>query len=79
MLERSEMVFVAFMQMHTDTQCAAYMTLGPCPVGLAAHHQEVREGSFVNFLGLVKTTRMIEGKMHSQSQFLNANGHSATQ
>ena len=24
------------------------------PVGLAVHHQAVREGSFVNFLGLVK-------------------------
>ena len=28
-LEMSEMVFTAFTQMHTDTQCTAYMPLAP--------------------------------------------------
>ena len=27
--ERSKMVFAAFMQMHTDTQCTVYMPLAP--------------------------------------------------
>ena len=62
--EMSEMVFVAFTQMHTDTQCTAYMPpplqegglllRSPHPVGLAVRHHAVRGGSFVNFLGLVK-------------------------
>ena len=66
MSETSEMVFAAFMQMYTDTQCIAYIPLAPPrgrapfkkppprPVGLAVHHHAVRGGSFVNFLGLVK-------------------------
>ena len=48
MLDTSEMVFAAFTQMYTDTQCTAYMPLAPprgrapCkkaphPVGSVAH------------------------------------------
>ena len=87
--KRSKMVFVAFTQMHTDIECTVYMPLAPprgkapCfqraprPVGLAVHHQAVQ--SFVNVLGLVKTTRVIAGKTHSQFPILKCyDGCSAT-
>ena len=64
MSEMSEMVFAAFTQMYTDTQCTAYMPLtplggrvllrGPRSVGLAVHNHAVQGGSFVTFFGLVK-------------------------
>ena len=42
-----------------------------CPVGLAVHHHAVREGSFVfKCSGTCQTTRVIAGKMHSQSPIL---------
>ena len=41
---------------------------------LVVHHQSVQGGSFVNFFGLVKTTRVIAGKMHSQSPILKVRG-----
>ena len=41
------------------------------PVGLAVHHQAVRGGSFVlKCSGTCQTTRVIAGKMHSQSPIL---------
>ena len=43
-----------------------------------AVHQSVWGGSFVTFLDL-STTRVIAGKMHSQSPILKLRGHSATQ
>ena len=50
------------------------------PVGLAVHHHEVRGGSFVfKCSGTCQTTRLIAGKMHSQSPILKCyGGHSAT-
>ena len=42
-----------------------------CPVGLAVHHHAVRGGSFVlKHSGTCQTTRVIAGKMHSQSPIL---------
>ena len=51
------------------------------PVGLAVHHHAVRGGSFVfKCSGTCQTTRVIAGKMHSQSPILKCyGGHSATQ
>ena len=51
------------------------------PVGLAVHHHAVRGGSFVfKCSGTCQTTRVIAGKMHSQSPILKwYGGHSATQ
>ena len=46
--------------------------------GLAVHHWSVQGGSFLSFLD-VSTTRVIAGKMHSQSPILKTKGHSATQ
>ena len=43
-------------------------------LGGLAVHQSVWGGSFVNFLGLVKSTRVIAGKMHSQSPILKVRG-----
>ena len=43
------------------------------PVGLAVH-QSVRGGSLVKFLGLVKNTTVITGKMHSQFPILRTKG-----
>ena len=41
------------------------------PVGLAVHHHAVRGGSFVfKCSGTCQTTRVIAGKMHSQSPIL---------
>ena len=48
-------------------------------VGLAVHHHAVRGGSFVlKHSGTCQTTRVIAGKMHSQSPILKCYGHSAT-
>ena len=51
------------------------------PVGLALHHHAVQGGSFVfKCSGTCQTTRVIAGKMHSQSPILKCyGGHSATQ
>ena len=75
MSETSEKVFAAFMQMYTDTQCSAYMPLTPprgrAPVGSVVHHHAVQGGSFVlKCSGTCQTTRVIVGKMHSQSPIL---------
>ena len=49
------------------------------PVGLVVHHHAVRGGSFVlKCSGTCQTTRVIVGKMHSQSPILKCYGHSAT-
>ena len=41
------------------------------PVGLAVHHHAIRGGSFVfKCSGTCETTRVIAGKMHSQSPIL---------
>ena len=46
-----------------------------CPVGLAVHHHAVRGGSFVlKNSGTCQTTRVIAGKMHSQSPILKCYG-----
>ena len=82
MSETSEMVFVAFTQMYTDTQCTAYMPLTP-PRGRAPfkNHHAVQGGRFVlKCSGTCQATRVIAGNTHSNPQFLNAmEGHSATQ
>ena len=45
------------------------------PVGLAVHHHAVRGGSFVfKCSGTCQTTRVIAGKMHSQSPILKCYG-----
>ena len=45
------------------------------PVGLAVHHHAVQGGSFVlKCSGTCQTTRVIAGKMHSQSQILKCYG-----
>ena len=50
-----------------------------CPVGLAVHHHAVQGGSFVfKCSGTCQTTRVIAGKMHSQSPILKTKGRSAT-
>ena len=86
MLCMSEMMFVAFRQMYTDTQYTAYMPLAPprgrtpfkkapSPVGSAVHHHAVQGGSFVlKHSGTCQTTRVIAGKMHSQSPILKCYG-----
>ena len=49
------------------------------PVGLAVHHHAVQGGSFVfKCSGTCQTTRVIAGKMHSQSPILKTKGRSAT-
>ena len=49
------------------------------PVGLAVYHHAVRGGSFVlKHSGTCQTTRVIAGKMHSQSPILKCYGRSAT-
>ena len=91
MSETLEMVFVAFTEMYIDTQCTAYMPLtpprgrapfkkAPHPVGSAVHHHAVQGGSFVlKCSGTCQTTRVIAGKIHSQSSILKCyGGHSAT-
>ena len=46
-----------------------------CPVGLVVHHHAVRGGSFVfKCSGTCQTTRVIAGKMHSQSPILKCYG-----
>ena len=59
----------------------AHCSRAVCPVGLAVHHHAVRGGSFVfKCSGTCQTTRVIAGKMHSQSPILKwYGGHSATQ
>ena len=48
------------------------------PAGLVVHHHAVQGGSFV--FKCSGTTRVIAGKMHSQSQIFKCyGGHSATQ
>ena len=47
--------------------------------GLAVHHQSVREGSFVNFLGLVKLEEWLQARCTANPQFLKLSGCSATQ
>ena len=45
------------------------------PVGLVVHHHAVRGGSFVlKCSGTCQTTRVIAGKMHSQSPILKCYG-----
>ena len=45
------------------------------PVGLVVHHHAVRGGSFVfKCSGTCQTTRVIAGKMHSQSPILKVYG-----
>ena len=86
------MVFAAFKQMYTDTQYTAYMPFTlqegglllrsppSHPVGSAVHHHAVRGGSFVlKCSGTCQTTRVIAGKMYSQSLILKCYGYSATQ
>ena len=76
-------VFAAFMQMHTDTQtwCTAYMPLAPprekallrtlsCGFSGSPPSSPRMQLCFKNILGLVKTTRVIAGKMHSQFHIL---------
>ena len=92
MSEMSEIVFAAFMQMYTDTQCTANMPLAPPrgrtpfkkaphPMGSAVHYHAVQGGSFVlKCSGTCQTTRVIAGKMHSQFPILKCyGGCSATQ
>ena len=46
-----------------------------CLVDLVVHHQSVQGGSFVNLTFLdLSTTRVIAGKMHSQSPILKTKG-----
>ena len=45
-----------------------------CPVGLAVHHQSVRGGSFVNFLGLVKLQGWLQARHTANPQFLKLKG-----
>ena len=47
--------------------------------GLVVHHQLVRGGSFVNFLGLVKLEGWLQVRHTANPQFLKLRGHSATQ
>ena len=49
-----------------------------CLVGLALHHQSVRGGSFVSFLGLVKLKGWLQARHTANPQFLKLRGHSAT-
>ena len=50
------------------------------PVGLAIYHHAVQGGSFVlKHSGTCQTTRVIAGKMHSQSPILKCYERSATQ
>ena len=45
------------------------------PVGLVVHHHAVRRGSFVlKHSGTCQTTRVIAGKIHSQSPILKCDG-----
>ena len=72
--------------MYTDTQCTAYMPLTPptgmapfkevpSPVGSVVHHHAVPGGSFVlKCSGTCQITRVISGKMHSQSPILKCYG-----
>ena len=46
-------------------------------VGLAVHHQSVRGGSFVNFLGLVKLQGCLQARRTANPQFLELRGCSA--
>ena len=62
MLEMSKMAFVAF------TQHCIQST------DLVVHHQSIRGSSFAKFFGLVKLTRVIAGKTHSQSPILKTKG-----
>ena len=49
------------------------------PVDFAVHHHAVQGGSFVlKCSGTCQTTRVITGKMHSQSPILKCYGHSST-
>ena len=68
-----------------DTLYSVYSGPSPCQegrlvvairsVGLAFHHHAVRGGSFVfKCSGTCQTTRVIAGKMHSQSQILKFYG-----
>ena len=47
--------------------------------GLAVHHQSVRGGSFVNFLGLIKLQGWLQARCTANPQFLKTKGCSATQ
>ena len=49
-----------------------------CLGGLAVHHQSVRGGSFVNFLGLVKLQGWLQARRTANPQFLELRWHSAT-
>ena len=46
--------------------------------GLAVHHQSVRGGSFVNFLGLIKLQGWLQARCTANPQFLKLRGCSAT-
>ena len=75
-----------FMSKTSKILCTLY-TVAPCharregcsctvrPVGLVVHHHAVRGGSFVfKCSGTCQTTRVIAGKMHSQSPILKVYG-----